>query len=509
MRFTAKKEEKPMATGVLFRRGPGLDYDPSGIGGPSTSDQAPLLTKSERIAKKALEKAPETSETIIPEIIYCGSDLFAVPRMVGSLQNAIVGAPNPPGMAGLGLTSIFSVYTGAVTAQRGYESYKQASRIHDEAGEVMAKVNMARGPFEVLGGLTFTPFRALSIAAMYSSSKTVVIAQAFFGVIGSAFIAVSYFLLAVPSMMSLHQNRKFDAKLCHAIDKHETRYAKAKMGIKTLMDEMTGTVEEKRSFLKKFADNPNKWRGKEAKEVDPSLLNDKERGFLFEEATRLAAPDYTHVNELYSHFKAEFVKFKEKKEAQFGRKTGPETVAWMKEELAKPPKEQLLHQLEWGKGLDQAEEIVGQVKKEMFKNRILHIGIIVASLIGVAALIGGTIVTGGGLGIAIAVAWVISAALMLAIDGYFLYKALQQGEMNQKDKVAFFVMNALMIGIAGAGIFFSGGLAPLIIGSVMLVLWTGVAGYSYYQSRQPNQEEVTHPAPHRGDAFTSYKKKTH
>ncbi|MCP5505824.1 MAG: hypothetical protein H7A38_02950 [Chlamydiales bacterium] len=493
-----------MPAAAILGRGSGLDYDPTGIGDPSISDQVPLLAKSERVAKEALEN----SNTIIPEIIYCGTDLFLVPRMIGGLQDAIAGTPNPPGMSGLGLTSIFSVYTGVVATQRGYESYKKASEVKDSVGEVVGKVNMSRGPFEVLGGLTFTPFRALSIAAMYSSSKAVALAQVIFGTIGSAFFAVTYALLAIPSMISLHQNRKFDAKLTDAIDKHETRYAKAKMGIKTLMEEMTGTVEEKRAFLEKFAEDPKQWKGKDAEEVDPSLLTDKERRFLFEEATRLGAPDYTHVNELYDHFQVEFVKFKEKKEAQFGRKTGPETVAWVKRELAKPPQEQLLHQLEWGKGLDEAEEILGQVKNEMFKNRLLHLGIIVASLIGVAALIAGTIATGGGLGIAIAVAWVISAVGMLAIDGYFLYKALQQGEMNQKDKVAFFVMNVLMIAIAGAGIFFSGGLAPLIIGAVMLVLWIGVAGYAYYQSLQPIEEEVTQPVPHRGEAFIPFNNKT-
>lgn len=499
-----------MSTAVLRGRSKEAIYAPMVVGGPLTSDQVPLLTKSERVAKEVFEKAPQCSSSIIPKVIYCGSDLFTVLRMTAGLQNALGAAPNPPGMSAIGLTSVFSIYTGACTAQRGYESYKQASRIDDEAGEVIAKANIARGPFEVLGGLAFTPFRALSIAAMYTSSKAVVVAQAVFGAIGSAFVVASYLFLMVPSIITLHQNRTFDAKLCGAIEKHETRYGKVKMGIKTLMEELSGTVEEKRAFLKQFAEDPKKWKGKEVKAVDPSLLTDQERGFLFEEATRLGAPDYTHVNELYGRFKAEFVKFKEKKEAKFGRKTGPETVAWVKEELAKPPKEQLLHQLEWGKGLDQAEERLGQVKKEISKNRLLHIGMIVMNVIGFITVVAGTVVgtvsTGGALGVVIAVAWMISAVAMLAIDGYFLYKAVQHGDMNKNDKIAFFVVCTLMIGIAGAGMFFSGGIAPLVIGGMIIALWVGVAGYVYYQSRQPNHDEVPHPVPNQLDAFTSYKK---
>lgn len=491
---------------TLVYRGDRIRSHEMGAMGPSAPDKAPLLIR--QVAEKAIDEAPKEATTKTCEMVYLATDLFSVPRMVVGVQNAVLGKPDAAGMHGLGLTSIFSVYTGAVAGQRGYKEYTESSKIDDTTGKVMGAVNMARAPMEIMGGLTFTPFRALSIAAMYTSSKVVIAAQFIFGILGSAFFAVTYALLAIPSAISLYKNTRFSSKLDSAMNEGKTRYSKVKYGLLALKNEYKGTEEEKRAFLGKVAESSKVAKGKKAKPIDESLLTSSEKMFLLNEARKHAPLDPFKANDLYGHFKEQFVKFKAKKEVQFARKTGPETAAWMKEELAKPVEEQLFYQVEWGNGLDKAEGVLGRIKNEMLKNRILHVAIIVFCMIGVAALIAGTIYTGGAIGIAIAVAWVVASVGMLAIDAYFLYKALQQGEMDKKDKIAFFVANALLILVAGAGVFFSGGIAPLVIGSVMLVLWSGVAGYSYFKWREKKEEVIEEP-PHRGFSSVPIPKKRH
>ncbi|MDJ0651997.1 MAG: hypothetical protein QNJ27_03190 [Simkaniaceae bacterium] len=125
----------------------------------------------------------------------------------------------------------------------------------------------------------------------------------------------------------------------------------------------------------------------------------------------------------------------------------------------------------------------------MKKNQSLHAGIIFLCLVGVFALVAGTVACTEALGIVIAAAWVVSAIGMLVIDGYFLHQALGSGEMDKNDKLAFFVSNVLLIMIAGTGMFFSGGLAPTIIGAVMFVLWSGVAIYSNDQWKFNKDED--------------------
>jgi hypothetical protein len=452
------------------------------VGEPSAFENTPFL--SDRVGREAITSLPKEGTSKTCEIVYLATDMFAAPRMVVGLQNVILGRPNSAGIQCLGLTSIFSVYTGAIAGQRGYAEYTEASRINDTAGQMMGAANIVRSPMEIMGGLTFTPFRALSIAATYTSSKVIVTAQFIFGTVGSAFFALTYLFLMIPSVMTLYKNISFSSKLSEAMKEGETPYAKAKFGLLALMEEWKGTEEEKKAFLEKIAKDSKR----EEKEIDSSLLTSDEQRFLLQEAMEYEPSDPFKRSILYGRFQEEFVKFKKEKEAEFIRKIGPEAAAWMKKELAKPIEEQLLYKVEWGKGIDQVEEVLKNVEKEALKNRLLHIGIVITSVIGAIALVAGSIFTGGAPLIIIAVAWVIASIGMLGIDGYFLYETLKQGEMDRNDKITFFVVNALLILIAGAGVFFSGGLAPLIIGSVMLALWVGVAAYSYYKWRSQTIE---------------------
>ena len=128
-------------------------------------------------------------------------------------------------------------------------------------------------------------------------------------------------------------------------------------------------------------------------------------------------------------------------------------------------------------------------------------------ILGVFALVAGTIATGGGLAIAGAALWVATSIGMLSIDGYFFYQACQSGAFDTKDKALFFVANALLLIVVGAGTVFSGGLVPLVISGVVGSLWLILAGYSYYkwnlQSKieEQNDTAIKRELPHRGEAF--------
>ncbi len=447
----------------------------------------PLLKEVDQVREKSIAEAPMEAERRWKtcEIVYFGSDLLVAPRMVSSLGNAVMGKPDPVGLHGLGLTSIFSLFTGVITGKRGYSDYEKASKMGDTTGQVMGAINTARGPVEVMGGLTYTPFRALSIAATYTSSKIVGTAALIFGIAGSAFFAGIYVLFAIPSVISLTKNIQFGSKLNGAMDKIKTVPKKLQAALNTLMDELRGSDDERKVFLKGIKDDPAIWhegRILPFKEVDDSVYTKEELQFLFKEAKELAPDDFS-ARKLYGHFKERYVNFKAKKNAQMARKTGSESTVIIRQELERDPKVNLVAQLEKGEGVEETQGIIDTVKGEMKKNRLLHAAIIGLCVIYVFALVAGSFTTGGGLAIAVAVVWVVASVGMLAIDGYFLYKSLKAGEMDKKDKIAFFVANILLIMIAGTGMLFSGGLAPIIIGGVMLALWVGIAGYTYYKWR--------------------------
>lgn len=482
--------------------------------GPSMLEMAPLLG-SHSAAQVAIQNSPKEAEGTMKtvEFLYFGSDLEGLPRLTASLFNAIHGQPDPAGIHALGFTSMFSVYTGYAAGKRGMKLYTESERIGDSTGQMIGAANMARAPMEIMGGLTFTPVRALSIAATYTSAKAVTVAATTLATIGSAFYAGTYILIAAPSVISLKKNIQFGWKLDEAMDQEQTPVGKARAGLKTLMIELDGTPEEKREFLRGIAEDPANWD--EEVPVDPGSTDHRqytleEKRFLWNEAGKYTTDDFSRER-LYGHFKKHYSNFKAKKEAEFSRKTGVESADLIRKELNKPAHANLLSQLDQGKGVEEAQGIIDTVKSEMRKNKILHAAIVFFCMVGVFALIAGTVATGGTLGIVIAAAWVVSAIGMLAIDGYFLYQTLQSGNMDKKDKIAFFVSNVLLLMIAGTGMFFSGGLAPLIIGGVMLVLWTGVAIYSNYHWKFKKDEDEVEmlEAPHRGEAHVhlAHKKK--
>jgi len=471
-------------------------------------EMTPLLKSSDRVGQTAIQNSPKEAEGTMktPEFLYVGGDVMGLPRLTTSLVHAIHGKPDPAGIHALGFTSMFSVYTGYAAGKRGMKLYNRSEEIGDTTGKVIGAVNMVRAPMEIMGGLTFTPVRALSIAGTYTTAKSVAVATTTLATIGSIFYAGTYLLIAAPSAISLTKNFQFGSKLDEAMDQQDTPVRKARAGLNTLMMELDGTVEEKKEFLRAIAENPEIWD--EEVPVDPGRTDHtqytlEERRLLWNEAGEYTSNDFSQQR-LYGHFKKHFSEYKAKKTAEFSRKTGVESVGLIRKELDKPSHKSLLNRLDRGEGIEEAQGIIDSVKAEMKKNKILHAGIIFFCLVGVFALIAGTVASGGTLGIAIAAAWVVSAIGMLAIDGYFLYQTLQSGDMDKKDKIAFFVSNVLLIMIAGTGMFFSGGLAPIIIGAVMLVLWTGVAIYSnyYWKFKKDEDENIVEglDAPYRGGA---------
>lgn len=444
--------------------------------------------KTDTVGQSAIAKAPKepTCAWKSNEYMYFAGDISGVPRLTASLVNTIQGKPDPAGLQGLGLTSALSVLTGYVAAERGYNAYQEAEKIGDTTGQITGAINMVRGPMEMLGGLTFTPFRALSIAATYTSAKSVTVAAGIFANVGSAFFALTYILLMIPSIMALYENISFHRELYEVMEapENKTEAEKYHAGLKFLIDTLNGTEKDWEKTVKDLlADHSIVENGvvKVAPEVDPEelkLLSQEELDYIDEEIDR-AGFDIDNHPLMIAHAQAAFIKMKKRLEVEFSRKTGPEALSLIKK--AEP----LLELLKVGQGVEMAKELFSKIDTEKWKNRILHGALIFFCAVGVFALIAGMVASGGTLGIVIAAAWVVTTVGMLAIDGYFLYEAYKSGSLDTKDKL-FFMVGTLILSIAaGAGIVFSGGLAPLIIAGVVGGIWMIYAGYSYMKWREP------------------------
>jgi len=478
----------------------------------------PLLEqalKTDVVGQEAIARAPKKVSKAwkSPEYMYLAGDIASLPRLSASLVNTIHGRPDPAGLQGLGLTSTMSVLTGYVAGRRGYNEYVRSDEIGDTTGKVMGAVNIVRAPIEIGTGLTFAPFRALSIAATYTSAKSVTVAAGVFFKLGSALGALGYLLLMVPSFIFFKQNISFHKELDAVMNapENETEAQKYEAGLKFLVDTLKGTPEDWEQTVVETVNNRSLWDGWILKEahVDPEEVKHLSKEELAFIEKRIVQEGYESLHQpmMIEHTKQAFINMKKRKEVEFSRKTGFEATTLVKK--AEP----LLELLKVGKGVADAKELFGKIDTEKLKNRVLHGAIIFFCVVGVFALVAGMFASGGGLGIAIAAAWVVTMIGMLGIDGYFFYKAYQSGSLETSDKLIFFIANALLLMTVGAGIVFSGGLVPLIISGVVGSLWMVLAGYSYTKWRPPPKPKVIeepverHEAPYRGHGYAIRKEK--
>ena len=484
----------------------------------SSSRGTPLLKqafKTDAVGQEAIARAPKKPSAVwkTPEYMYLAGDIASLPRLSASLVNTIHGRPDPAGLQGLGLTSSLSVLTGYIAGRRGYDEYERSGEIGDTTGQVSGIINMARAPMEIMTGLTFVPFRSLSIAATYTSAKSVTVAAGVFFKLGSAFGALGYLLLMIPSFIFLTQNISFHRKLSTVMNapENKTEAQKYAAGLKFMIDALKGTPDDWEQAVVETVNNPLIREGEHVKDVivDPEeleLLSKEELDFIEDRIDREGYDMHDHPK-MIEHTKQAFINMKKRKEVEFSRKTGFEATALVKK--AGP----LLELLKVGKGVADAKMLFGKIDVEKWKNRILHGAIIFFCAVGVFALVAGMFVSGGGIGIAIAAAWVVTMIGMLAIDGYFFYKACQSGSLETSDKLIFFIANALLLMTVGAGIVFSGGLVPLIISGVVGGLWMLLAGYSYKKwTPQPKTKVIEdpverHEAPYRGHGYAIRKEK--
>ena len=479
-----------MTTNVFSRRG------------GAAAAERPFLQKAPDVTTKAAQKVLKGA-SVGPGYGYLGGDFMALPREVMSFSNAMNGRPDGIGVHLFGMTAVFSLFTGYMAGKRGHHQYETASKINDVVGQGLGAVNMARAPAEMLGGLTFTAFRGASIAGTFTSSTALTTAQTVLSGLGSAFFVLTYAFIAVPSAVTLYKNINFGRKLSAAIDGAEGELAKAKAALTVLMEEASGTEAEKSEFLAKVMEEINV--DADCMEIDEGALTDEELKFLESKASELAPEG--KKSEVFSHFKEHFVRFKAEKFAEFTRKVGAETAAKVRDELAKPSAKRLdtrLKNIEDTDALKEANEVIEGAQSEILKNRILHVAIVAFCVLGITALILGNIFTGGLLGTIIVATWILVSLGMLAIDGYFLYQALKNGEMENSDKIAIFVMNALMITMAGATIFLSGGVALIVAAAVLGTAFAGTSLYLALSSGDDDAEDLAEEAAYEDNRLAVY-----
>lgn len=325
--------------------------------------------RANQVGQKAIKETPKkpTGSWKTNEYLYFAGDMASAPRLTVSLMDAIKGVPDPAHLQAIGLTSLLSIPTGVVAGIRGYDEMQSSHKIGDTTGEVLGGVNVARAPMEVMGGVTFTAFRGLSIAGTYTAAKSVTTATTVMANIGSGFFGLTYLLLMIPSIVTLVKNVSFHRTLEKVMNDpaHETEAEKYHAGLSFMIDTLKGTKEDWKEVMDQVIEDESLWEDGHVKEIEISpedlqLLTDEEIDYI-EERVILEGYDEMSDPKMIEHGKQALINMKKRKEVDFTRKTGPETTSLVK--VAEP----LLDALKEGKEVGLAKSLFSKINMEKWK----------------------------------------------------------------------------------------------------------------------------------------------
>lgn len=389
------------------------------------------------LIRENVKDADPVEQALFSPLLMSGaeviSDFSGQIRQTYAAYHKVYGTQNPEALAALGFTTGFSVISGTLNVRNGLKEIKTAETISDSIGKTLGNLKVAGGTAKAAGGAIFIPVRALSLAALKTSSKVVSTMAGTLGSIGSACFNFVIVLAMAGICIRLKEQHQFRSQLDGilkdpAIPEQE-RSIKALEYLKELASVSPQEKEEIRQELCASA---------EFMAMSPQQKDEK----VEEKASLLLL----------------------KKEAHLKRLADEDCLMQIRQ-----------------KGPAEANAVIEAVQKKSKEKIVLSsIGICLLT-VGVMISIASFIFTGpigiivsSAVGLAISFSW-------LAIDAYGLMKEFKSADPGRFDKLWIFLSTALAVVSVALVFFLSGGIAPIIGAAVVGAIWLTINSTCYYR----------------------------
>ena len=408
-----------------------------------------IVIQASNIYERTIPQNGSTSgtgseQTLLGPLVLSGAevvdDFASNIRQTFSTYHQVYGTDSPVELAALGFTTGFNVISGSLNVRSGLKEIKTAEKVSDVAGKQLAQLKVAKGAAAAAGGAVFIPVRALSLAALYTSSKVVSVLAGVLGSIGTLCFNIVVFVAGVALAMKLNEHRLFRNELNAILEDpnvpEQDRPPKALEHLKKLATVSPEEKEAIRTELKALPEN--------------QTISIKELDAQVEEKSNLLS---------------------QRKEAYLKRVADGDCVKQIRE-----------------KGPAEAKEVIEAVKKASKEKVIISATGMGLLAVGVCITIAGFIFTGP-LGIAIAAGVGLAASLgWLALDAYDLIKEFKETDPGRFDKLWIFLSSVLAIVTVALVFFLSGGTAPIIAAAVGGAIWLAINAACYYRLYQHSKK---------------------
>jgi hypothetical protein len=358
-------------------------------------------------------------------------DLSGSVRQTFETYHKVYGTENPVALGILGLTTGFNTVSGGCNVVGGMKEIKKADKVSDTAGGVLGRLKVVRGGVQAAGGAVYIPVRALSIAALFTSSRVVSTVAGVLGAIGSICFNIVSVLAGIGIGIRLDEQRKFGAELDAILKAPKLSVRmRTKKAFAHLKQLVAASPQEKEQIRKEV----HATRGALNPRGQLKIINAKTKVLL------------------------------EKKEAKLKRLIGADCVKQIRE-----------------KGIKEAAHVVEAVQKERNEKVVVSSIAMTLLIIGLISSVVSIIVLGpvgavvaASISLAVSIGWVLH-------DGRELLKEFKQSDPGRNDKLWIYISTAIAVVTVALVFFLSGGIAPIIAAGVVGAAWLAINGACYYR----------------------------
>ncbi len=411
-----------------------------------------IVIQASNIYERAIPTAAQSSstsgtgsdQTLLGPLVLSGAevvdDFASNIRETFKTYHHVYGTESPVELAALGFTTGFNLISGSLNVRNGLKEIKTAEKVSDVAGKQLAQLKVVKGAGAAAGGAIFIPLRALSLAALYTSSKVVSTLAGVLGSIGSACFNVVVVIAGIALGIKLNEHRLFRNELNAILDDpnvpQQDRLAKALEHLKKLATVSPEEKEAIRTELRALPEN--------------QTLTSNQLDAKVEEKSNLLL---------------------QKKEAYLKRVADVDCIKQIRE-----------------KGPVEAKEVIEAVQKTSKEKVILASIAMGLCVVAVALTIAGFIFTGP-LGIAIAAGvGLVASAGWLILDAYDLIKEFKESDPGRFDKLWIFLSSVLAIVTVALVFFLSAGTAPIVAAAIGGAVWLAINAACYYRLYQHSKK---------------------
>lgn len=468
-----------------------------------TTDMESTAQLTQEVARETILLGSSSEEISLAtgvhgQTAYSIGDPWGLAAGLESLVASATKVRTDPGVQNK-MTSTMGLVTGPLCIYSALKTRAVAKQLGDSEEVKNQTIRLVRGGFETLNGGVMLATRAVNLAVVSSAtSKTILSAQRVLGPLSSGMGCFVYSLLLAPFAYNAFRGGAFlktlnkmekkghDQALNYLLDFINLN----KEDVSKIVDKVFIDADKLAPALEDSITLPDDLMkvltAQELLEIEQCVF-ERFEGLTKEIVNLNSRPEVQEAARNYLLAKAlkEAYTLVGKKKSRYTRRAGYQSYGQLREVLRRDNVQTLSAQ--------KKVELVECAKSEGKASLTVNTLLVITCIIGIAAIIGATVFTGGAPLIASLIVMLVANVLMTGLDLFAFIKEVEALKQTSKnDLIVQAIIAIISIASIAVGVVFA--TTPLALGAVValgafMLTFQGAAAYQVYQKLDPPAEE--------------------